>query len=248
MNNFSHFFDKYKHILDNPQPKNPENYDEICNTEFSIYSRTTDSFKNYCIKFMKYLRHLDECSDENYQKGGIIYLYLLLQYYEIHNKIKNGNTLEIMKKMVNSLEKIHNDVNIATIYNNNMERILNDKLNDLFYLYEKIDNFHMEQEIQNNKCIYAKECVEMYKSSINKCNTNSNKYLCSELENFRNKFNNNNPFAKDCPKLDSYLPSYKNYSTSVIILISFITISVLSSLLFILFKVITIFIYLFIVQ
>ncbi|KMZ82926.1 hypothetical protein PVIIG_05573 [Plasmodium vivax India VII] len=196
---------------------------------------------------MKYLLYLDDCTDQHYQKQGIIYLYLWLPYYEVRNKIYDGSTLENMKKMMNLFERLHsNDKNIHNIYYNEIENILNYELNDLFYLYDKFDSFQKEKECTGNRCNCAQECVDTFKNSVDKCNKYGNVYFCNELEKFRKQYNIYMPSVKTCPKVDSYLPSFKNYSTPVIILISFITILVLSTLLFILYKVISIFIYLFI--
>ncbi|KNA01528.1 hypothetical protein PVNG_05549 [Plasmodium vivax North Korean] len=223
-----------------------EKYDSECAQQFSTYFGTTYPFKSDCIKCMKFLKNLDDCPELDYQEQGIIYLYLWLQYYESRNKINNDNTLENMKKLMDSFVTLHNNnTNIDNTYNIHMKGILNDKLNDLFSLYEKFNYLQINQECTKNKCKCAQECVDTYKKSLEKCDTYSNIYLCRELENFRIKYEKHKPSATDCPELDSYLSSYKDYSAYVIILISFITISVLSSLLFILYKVITIFIYFF---
>ncbi|KMZ88658.1 hypothetical protein PVBG_06020 [Plasmodium vivax Brazil I] len=249
INNFSHFFNIYKPILDNPQPKNPENYEEKCKTHVSIYSGTTDFFKSDCIKCMKYLKYLDDYDDLGYQKQGIVYLYLWLQYYEKKNNIDNVKTLDSINTLMESYEKISTNVpNIQNIYNNDIKNKLNDKLNDLYYLYYKFNKFKKNESCTDTKCTCAKECVDTYIMSIKKCDSDGNEYLCNELEKFREQYNTYMSSVEACPGVQSYLPSCKKYSTSVIILFSFITISVLSSLLFILYKVITIFIYLFIVQ
>ncbi|KMZ95112.1 hypothetical protein PVMG_05941 [Plasmodium vivax Mauritania I] len=248
INNFSDFFNKYKPIFDKNNFESSVDYTDKCKTQILIYSGKTDSFSPLCIKCMKYLKHLDDNRDDDYQKRGIIYLYLLLQHYEIHNKIYDGNTIENMKKLMNSFGELHsNDTNIHNFFDFYIHNILNYKLNDLYNLYHKFYNFRNNQECTDNKCKCAKECVDTYKNSVENCNNYGNAYLCNELEYFRNIYNKDKPF-QICPDVDSYLPSFIKYSTSVIILISFITISVLSSLLFILYKVNTTFIYLFIVQ
>ncbi|KNA00918.1 hypothetical protein PVNG_05348 [Plasmodium vivax North Korean] len=247
--NFSVFFNKYKPIFDSNSSESDESYDSECTTLFSTYSRNTDSFKPDCIKCMNYLKHLDDFDDQECHERGIIYLYLWLYYYEVRNKINGENTLENMKKLMNLFETHHKrERNIHNVYNNHIERVLNNELNDLFYLYEKFDNFKKKKNCLDNICKCGQDCIQRYKSSIEKCGSNSNMYFCNELENFRNQYNEYRLTEKDCPEVDLYLPPYKKYSTSVIILISFITISVLSSLLFILYKVITIYIHLFIVQ
>ncbi|KMZ82480.1 hypothetical protein PVIIG_05791 [Plasmodium vivax India VII] len=201
---------------------------------------------------MNYLKHLDDYSDQDYDdyhKQGIIYLYLWLYNYEVKNKLCNGNTKINLKNIMDLYEsKSESQENIHNVYKNDIMKIIHDELNDLFYLYEKFHNFQNNEECTADKCKCAKECVDAYKNSADKCNNYGNMYFCNELENFRKKYNEYKPTVTECQEVQSYLPSYRKFSTSVIILISFITISVLSSLLFILYKVITIFIYLFIVQ
>ncbi|KMZ96400.1 hypothetical protein PVNG_05862 [Plasmodium vivax North Korean] len=201
---------------------------------------------------MKYLKHLDDYNkqdNQDYQEQGIIYLYLWLHYNELQNNINNVNTLDIIDKLMNSYDKLsYASSNIQNVYNNGIKKILNDKLSDLYYLYYKFNKFQKNETCTDTKCTCAKECVDTYIRTINKRDTDSNEYLSNELENFREQYHKNKAFVEECPGVELYLPSCKKYSTSVIILISFITISVLSSLLFILYKVITIFIYLPIVQ
>ncbi|KMZ96172.1 hypothetical protein PVNG_06157 [Plasmodium vivax North Korean] len=247
---FSDFFLKTKKIFDDSLQKNQKSYEEECRTKVSTYSGETDFFNSYCTKSLKYLDYLDEkypITED--QKQGIIYLYFWLYYYELQRDIYNGNTLNNFKKLMDSYEEIrHSYANIQNVYNIYIKNILNNELHDLFYLYEEFDNLQKNKECTETRRKCAKNCVERYKTSAENCYAKSNKYLCSQLENFREQYNVYMTSADECPEVQSYLPSYQNYSTSVIILISFITISVLSSLLFILYKVITIFIYLFIVQ
>ncbi|KMZ89409.1 hypothetical protein PVBG_05920 [Plasmodium vivax Brazil I] len=253
---FSIFFQYYKNLFNNSNHKNKYKHEDGCSVHDKIYPGTTNSFKSDCITCMKYLEYLDDdISNEKEQKQGIIYLYFWLRYYELQNNINNVKTLDSINTLMDSYEKISSNYsNIQNVYNNHIKSILNDELNvelnnelsDLFYIYEKFDNFQKNKVCTDTKCTCAKECVQKYMSSIKKCSTY--RYFCNELEKFRKKYNDYKISETDCPEVDSYLPSYRNFSTSVIILISFITISVLSSLLFILYKVIAIFIYLFIVQ
>ncbi|CAI7718309.1 hypothetical protein, conserved [Plasmodium vivax] len=236
INNFSVFFHEYNSLFDKNFYENTNIYDEQCKKPSSIYPVTSFSLSTDCIKCMKYLKHLDDgFRDDDHKKQGIIYLYLWLYNYEKKNSIFNGSTKSNLKKIMKLYEDISDpDANIHNVHGNHMEVILNDKLNDLFYLYKKLDNFQNNSEC-TNKCNCAQECVDTYKQSLEKCNNYGNAYLCNELEKFREKYNNDKPFQAECPNVDSYLP-YKNFSTSVIILISFITISVVSSLFFILYK------------
>ncbi|SCA60833.1 VIR protein [Plasmodium vivax] len=238
INNFSEFFHKYKPMFDRNHYENITTYDSECKEQFTKYPGTSISFSTNCIKCMKYLKYLDDYyPDTEDQKQGIIYLYFWLHYYELQNNINNVKTSDNIKKLMNSYGEIgQNTPNIHNVYNYYIENKLNYELNDLFYLYEKFDNFKNKPTLLSNRCTFAKECVEMYMNSIKKCNNNSNKYLCNELENFRNQYNEYKPTVTECQEVQSYLPSFNKYSTSVIILISFITISVLSSLLFILYK------------
>ncbi|VUZ93228.1 PIR protein [Plasmodium vivax] len=238
INDFSVFFHKYKSLLDNNNYVSKVNYEDKCRTQVSIYSDETNSFSPHCKKCMGYLEYLDDViTDEEVQKQGIIYLYFWLHYYELQNGINEGNTLGNFKKLMNAYGQIgQNTANIHNVYNYYIENKLNYELNDLFYLYEKFDNFQKNKVCTDTKCTCAKECVEKYMSSAEKCKNYGNVYFCNELEKFRTKYNEYKPSVNECQEVQSYLPSCKNFSTSVIILISFITISVLSSLLFILYK------------
>ncbi|CAI7718634.1 PIR protein [Plasmodium vivax] len=240
INNFSVFFNKFKTIFDRNSSGNEELFDSECTTLFSHYSRNIDSLKPDCIKCMNYLKHLDDYNEpdyRDYQEQGIIYLYFWLHYYELKKRIYKKNTLDNFQKLMSSFETIcQPDANIQNVYNTYIKNILNDELSDLFYLYEKFDNFQKEHEFVNTKCMFANECAEKYMSSSEKCKNYGNAYFCNELEKFRTKYNEYKPSVKECKHVQSYLPSCKNYSTSVIILISFITILVLSSLFFILYK------------
>ncbi|CAI7721653.1 hypothetical protein, conserved [Plasmodium vivax] len=234
---FEDFFYKYKSIFDMKIYENNNIYDEQCNKPNSIYPVTSISFSTDCIKCMKYLQYLDDKLSIDDQKQGIIYLYLWLYNYEVKNRIFNGKTISNFKKLMESFGEVCSTmVNIHNIYSYYVEKVLNYELNDLFCLYKKFDKFQNNQECESNRCDCAKECVDTYKNSLEKCYTNRNIFLCNELEHFRSKFDEVKPSASDCPGVDLYLSSYKKFSTPVIILISFITISVLSSLLFILYK------------
>ncbi|GAB69735.1 hypothetical protein PCYB_004840 [Plasmodium cynomolgi strain B] len=131
-----------------------------------------------------------------------------------------------MNILIDSFIKHHNSSNIKTIYNNDIKNILNDELNILFYIYMK------------NSIIF-----KIIKFVLIQ-NAHALKNVL-ELENFRKKYNENNPSSTECQGVQSFLPSYKNHKTSIIIIIPLISILVLSSLLFIVYKVITLFIYLF---
>ncbi|KMZ76569.1 hypothetical protein PVIIG_06569, partial [Plasmodium vivax India VII] len=91
------------------------------------------------------------------------------------------------------------------------------------------------------KYVCAKKCVDLYKEYIEDCHNKFNSDFCYELEIFRNQFNTYISSETEFNDKDLYIPWNIFASKSVNLLIALVSVVVLSTFFFILYKVIIIY-------
>ncbi|KMZ87228.1 hypothetical protein PVBG_04013 [Plasmodium vivax Brazil I] len=141
---------------------------------------------------MNYLDYLDDKIRRFEEKEqGIIYLYLRLYGYELHNNIDNNDTIVNFNKLMDSYESINSiKSNIQNIYNTHIRNKANNKMNEetkaLYYLYDKFDKLKNDEECKSNECKCAEDCDNLYNRY--KDSDSHGEAFRKELEKFKEQY------------------------------------------------------------
>ncbi|VUZ99732.1 PIR protein [Plasmodium vivax] len=236
MYNFSSRSYDYQSLFSDNHPRMETGYEETCQSIMGQYSIRNSSFKLNCNKSLNYLQKLENREHTDIKQAqGTLYLYLWLYDKELKNVAYKGNSIDIYMKLLNlCFFNLHN--NILTIYQSKVRTENFEILKNLYDLYYKFDKIEHDNECKETKYECAKECVKLYKECIEICNQKYNVDYCNELENFRNEFNKYISSENQCKDKDLYIPSNIFASKSVILLIPLVSLLVLSTFFFILYK------------
>ncbi|KMZ76858.1 hypothetical protein PVIIG_06046 [Plasmodium vivax India VII] len=219
-----------------------ENPNEKCTEIFTRlqgqYKEIDGSFKSYCNKAIAYLEYLEKAyeGDINTAKGSI-YLYCWLHEVQFNNSKYNNKGLDIYRQLLKEYEEIDRTSNIPHIFGNYLKNNIDENLKDLYHLYYKFDKFKNKKECESNYCKCAEECYDSYITYINNCNNPNNADFCNGLEEFRAQYNNYMSKNFTCDGDYKYLPSTKNFDISLILIPTIATL-IITSMLFVLYKVI----------
>ncbi|KNA02383.1 hypothetical protein PVNG_01537 [Plasmodium vivax North Korean] len=230
----------YQSLFSNQYPKIETEHEEICESIMKEYSISNTSFNLNCKKSLYYLENLKKKENTDIKKAqGTLYLYLWLYDKELKNVQHSGNHIDIYKKLLNlCLDKLSN--NILTIYESKVTKDNFEILKNLYNLYYKFNKIEHDNECENTKYECAKKCFDLYKEYIDDCPKKFNADFCNKLEIFRNEFNGYISSEPQCKDKGLYIPSNIFASKSVILLIPIVSLLVLSTFFFILYKVIII--------
>ncbi|KMZ83405.1 hypothetical protein PVBG_06047 [Plasmodium vivax Brazil I] len=244
--NFKGLFSEIKSIFDSEFNNFhvDEKYNDVFNTLKAQYNTIIDdSFKSDCNKAIEYLKYLEQYyeGDINAAKGSI-YLYCWLYDVEFYKSKYNNNRINIYKKLLDEYSQIEFAANVQGIFGNYLNGNIGENLKKLYDLYYKFDKFRKDQYCSGNKCKCAEECYTSYNDYIKECNKSDNVDFCNGLEEFREQYNNYTSNGFKCNEDYKYLPSAINSDISVILIPTIATL-IISSILFVLYKVIIIYIY-----
>ncbi|KMZ77329.1 hypothetical protein PVIIG_05299 [Plasmodium vivax India VII] len=211
---------------------------ELYTKPIKVYTEIDSSFINHCNKSVKYLKYLEDYYEGNINAAkAIIYVYCWLYDNELHKEKYNNSRLNIYKKLLQEYADIVHDSNIPTIFLTYLKEHIDENLKNLYDLYYKFDKFKNKKECKGSNCKCAEECYDSYNSYIKGCNKSDNVNFCNGLEKFRAQYNNYMSDGSKCNGNYKYLPPAISFGISVI-LIPLIATLIISSLLFVLYKVI----------
>ncbi|KMZ96473.1 hypothetical protein PVNG_06193 [Plasmodium vivax North Korean] len=211
---------------------------ELYTELIKVYTEIDSSFINHCNKSVKYLKYLEDYYEGNINAAkAIIYVYCWLYDNELHKEKYNNSRLNIYKKLLKEYPVIDSMSNIPTIFQTYLKNSIDENLKNLYELYYKFDKFINEKECKGSNCKCAEECYDSYNSYIKGCNKSDNVNFCNGLEKFRAQYNNYMSDGSKCNGNYKYLPPAISFGISVI-LIPLIATLIISSLLFVLYKVI----------
>ncbi|KMZ76918.1 hypothetical protein PVIIG_05804 [Plasmodium vivax India VII] len=196
----------------------------------------SSTFKLNCNKSLNYLHDLEE---NGYtvikQAQGTLYLYHWLYDKELKNLEYEGKHIEIYEKLLDLCFEDLN-YNIRTIYHSKVTKDNFEILKNLYNLYYNFDKIEHDNECENTKYECAKKCFDLYKEYIDDCPKKFTADFCNKLEIFRNEFNGYISSEPQCKDKGLYIPSNIFASKSVILLIPIVSLLVLSTFFFILYK------------
>ncbi|VUZ99676.1 PIR protein [Plasmodium vivax] len=151
--------------------------------------------------------------------------------YEGYNIFNDQHTC----KQVISFLRVYfdnlDDPHICKSYEDESKNIILEKSAKLTELYDTFNN-------NSNKfdCDCAKKCSVLYIKYVEECHGDYDYDFCSELQSFKNKYDNNMKSIGTCEGAPNILPSALKHDLHVIIIIPMIILTVLSFLVFALYK------------
>ncbi|KMZ94652.1 hypothetical protein PVMG_02541 [Plasmodium vivax Mauritania I] len=244
--NFSSIFDKYNSIFTQNFDSSYEPPKEACQGIKPLDLDNDISFQANCVKCMKYLDYLDKTYKEQHQekdqKEGITYLYLWLYDNELHkDTYTNKNTLDLFEKLLKSFgDNCILDSNLEQLYKGYVKSKLDNNMNKLYYLYYKFYILSSDGTCKKGNCDCAQNCVDLYNTYKEVCDNDGYTHFCNELYNFAHKYNAYIIEHTNCNNKKKYLLPTRKYNISLILAPIFITL-IVSSILFILYKVFKLF-------
>ncbi|KMZ82955.1 hypothetical protein PVIIG_05250 [Plasmodium vivax India VII] len=193
------------------------------------YSEIDDSFESNCNKAIAYLKYLEEqYQGEIDTAKGIIYVYCWLYDVEFNKAQYNKNGINIYKKFLNEYTLIESMSNIPGIFQTYLKGNIDENLKNLYDLYYKFDKFKNKVKCENSYCKCAEECSNIYKKyKQEKCGNDDNTDFCKELHNFERHYNDYLKAHNTCDG-NSYIR---------VILFPILITSIISFIVFFLFKV-----------
>ncbi|KMZ96153.1 hypothetical protein PVNG_05799 [Plasmodium vivax North Korean] len=124
------------------------------------------------------------------------------------------------------------DDHICMNYVDDSKNIILEKSAKLTELYDTINN--------NKKafdCACARKCYDLYIKYVEECHNDYDYDYCSELQSFKHKHDNNMKSIETCDGAEKILPSAIKHDLHVIVIIPMIILTILSFLVFVLYKV-----------
>ncbi|KMZ88692.1 hypothetical protein PVBG_05548 [Plasmodium vivax Brazil I] len=241
--NFATTFNEYNSIFEKVSKKTDNIYDEHCEGFKSRYSISGDSLFTNCKKSFFYLYELEERhAKDDIRKiaEGLAFIYYWLHENEFKNNKYAGNIIDIYKALLELYNDKQDISNITNTYDNQIQNNLDEKLKDLYCLYDKLNKLKTDKGCeQNNKCKCAEECVVIFNKNNEQCKSDSNTDFCRELHRFAKQFDDYITKNNTCDIEKVHVLLNKNPHISVILLPIVITLTIT---LFLLYKVITNFI------
>ncbi|KMZ77367.1 hypothetical protein PVIIG_05762 [Plasmodium vivax India VII] len=124
------------------------------------------------------------------------------------------------------------DPHICKSYEDESKNIILEKSAKLTELYDTFNN-------NSNKfdCDCAKKCSVLYIKYVEECHGDYDYDFCSELQSFKNKYDNNMKSIGTCNGAEKILPCAIKHDVHVIIIIPMIILTILAFLVFVLYKV-----------
>ncbi|KMZ77225.1 hypothetical protein PVIIG_05884 [Plasmodium vivax India VII] len=242
--NFESLFKDIHSILLSDSEKQYEKCTNVYTKVKAQYDVIDESFITHCNKYSEYLKYIEDNYDGNINNmaKGIIYLYCWLYDKELHKDKYHNNRINIYKKLLEEYDVIEYASNIPNIFRTYLNENIEENLKNLYDLYYKFDKFRKDKKCSDDNCKCAEECYISYNKYIKDCNKPNNADFCNGLEEFRAQYNNYTSNDFKCKEDYKYLPPAINFDISLI-LIPIIATLIISSLLFVLYKVIILYIY-----
>ncbi|CAG9473049.1 unnamed protein product [Plasmodium vivax] len=216
----------YYSAVDNPL------YDNWCDDIFTLYNRYSNFKERHtCRQVMHYLSFISSHYISTYGANGCKFLYYWINNYLLDKKENYDESFKLYKKFVDIHEKNISDPHICNRYTEDTNKITLEKTAKLTELYDTINN--------DNKifdCVCAKKCSDLYIEYVKECNNNYDHDYCRELENFKQKYDKNMASLGTCIDIPNILPSAIKHELHLIIIIPMIILTVLSFLIFALYK------------
>ncbi|GAB69782.1 hypothetical protein PCYB_005310, partial [Plasmodium cynomolgi strain B] len=202
-----------------------DHFDKVCQVAFNYLSAL-------------YAKHSNEMDE------GCKYFYYFVYNNILKNETINYNKLKFYEMLLREYYNVHEQVHSLDTYIKSIDKVMLEENNDLIEMYDNFDNFKNVLTNENEeRCKYAKKCIKIYEKYMGKCK-NNNDLCCSELKKIMERFSeyteNDFPCNND---IQEFLPYIGRSNQKVIILIPIILITLILSILYILYKVSTNYIY-----
>ncbi|GAB69893.1 hypothetical protein PCYB_006420, partial [Plasmodium cynomolgi strain B] len=197
-----------------------------------------DHFDKVCRVAYNYLSSLGFNNDKVMDEG-CKYLYYGIYNNILKNEECNYDKLRFYKMLLNEYFENSGTWLSYESYTDNMHKHIDEKNNDLMEMYDNFYNFM--NSLNNQKgipCKYAEKCINIYKECMKKCQTND-EWFCLQLEDFKKRHYQYMEDYFPCNTLQNFFPYIGRSKQKVIILTPIIPITLILSILYILYKVST---------
>ncbi|KMZ88767.1 hypothetical protein PVBG_05859 [Plasmodium vivax Brazil I] len=242
--NFARTYNSYNSIFERVSKTSDNIYGEDCGNFKLKYQQSGDSLFINCQKSLFYINEIENVHGRNDSKKieeGLVFIY----YWLHENEFNNNNYKEDIKDIFKELLDLHNKYdgyasNVPDTFQYKIRNNLDDKLKDLYCLYDKLNKFKTGNGCENSdKCKCAEKCVDIFKKNNVECKSDNNKDFCKELHRFAQQFDDYITKNNTCDIEKVHVLLNKNPHISVILLPIVITLTITF---FLLYKVITDFI------
>ncbi|VVA00082.1 PIR protein [Plasmodium vivax] len=203
---FSQYKEIFRNLEDQKIEENSGKGKYIMKAYLNKYSQMFSD--ENCTKGLLYLEHLKVPKSTYNISDACKYLYYWLYVEALKKSMSTDDTLIFYNNLIHAYTEYEYD-DICDTY---IKEINNIKLEKLIDLYKYFN------EISEEKCQYAQECVKLYKDSLGILNKDSDQEFLKELEMIKNKYESemetlNCPgFAKTCLWLRNRMRKKKKIS------------------------------------
>ncbi|SCA83656.1 Plasmodium vivax Vir protein, putative [Plasmodium vivax] len=208
-------------------------YDEWCNDIKSQYEKYIDLNNKYtCQRVMYILNSISTESTSVYNDDPCKYLYYWIYKDLLQKNANNDMALEMYRSILRIYIENYDvdDKHICKNYIYEDKDMILKKSAKLTKLYDTFNNNSIKCD-----CACAKNCSELYNMFVEECHKDYDYDFCGELENFKQLYDKNMINIGKC-QAPNILPSALKNELHLIIIIPMIILTILSFLVFALYK------------
>ncbi|KMZ90596.1 hypothetical protein PVMG_05743 [Plasmodium vivax Mauritania I] len=208
-------------------------YDEWCNDIKSQYEKYIDLNNKYtCQQVMYILYFISTDPISLYNDDKCKYLYYWIYQALLQNNKNYDMALKLYRIFLKKFFSFDIELHTCKSYEDVSKNIILEESAELTELYVTINN--------NGKtfdCGCAQNCSQLYNVYVKECDNNFDNDYCRELENFKLKYEEKMKSINACEGAQKILPSAIKNDLHFVIIIPIIILTILSFLVFALYKV-----------